>query len=327
MLYNCSQQSTRLSTHSLIQDSIDQVKEIIEQNFQNCSEKFDSLFRTVSPFAGKMIRPELLLLAGLCTGKINHKHILAAASVELIHTASLLHDDVIDQGELRRGQTTLNMVEGNRYAILAGDLLLCKAFKLTSQICDTQASNEICSAATMMCEGELNQNCNENNFDTTQSQYYNIITCKTASLFASCARLGAMCSRTSDTDQQSLEAFGRNFGIAYQIIDDYCDILSDRDSKMPFNDIHNKRLTLPAILYLEEADTQQRELFTKYFNTGQAESIRKILIDSGCDKLTLDHAEKYCNVAIEALDAIPRSETKTRLIEMTNSLIQNCYTR
>src|SRR5665213_709654 len=185
----------------------------------------NALVKHVSRFRGKMLRPCLVLLAGKACGDLNEAHNVVATVVEMVHMATLVHDDVLDDAELRRKGATINHLRGNEAAVLLGDYLISHSYHLCSSLDSQMASRLIARTTNQVCEGELLQIDNRNNVDLDEQTYLKIITRKTAVLCAACCRLGAAFAGAGENRVAQLEAFGMALGIAFQIQDDILDIV------------------------------------------------------------------------------------------------------
>src|SRR5712672_3719225 len=187
----------------------------------------NNLVRHVSRFRGKMLRPTLVLLAGKACGELTDAHSVLATVVEMVHLSTLVHDDVLDEAELRRKGATINHLRGNEAAVLLGDYLISHSYHLCSSLDSQFASRLIARTTNQVCEGELLQIENRNNFDLDEETYLKIITLKTAVLTAACCTLGATFSGADEQRVKALETYGLSLGTAFQIQDDILDIVGD----------------------------------------------------------------------------------------------------
>ncbi|KKM23364.1 hypothetical protein LCGC14_1615980, partial [marine sediment metagenome] len=205
--------------------------------------------------AGKRLRPSLLLLCAKTNNHWNEKAIPVAACLELIHTASLVHDDVLDEADLRRNKAVFNTRWGNEPAILTGDYLYFKAFSILSQLEVPRISSIVSFAAEQMCEGEIIQTCKTYQLDVSEEDYLEIIRKKTASLMAASCEAGAVLSGSHPSLQKALAHYGLNFGMAFQIIDDCQDLTASPDEagKSTYKDIEQGKMTLPLIYLVKRA--------------------------------------------------------------------------
>lgn len=281
----------------------------------------EKLFEYVRNRSGKMLRPGLVLLAGCCCGDIMQEHIQVAAMIEMIHNATLLHDDVIDQGQRRRGQPTINSLWGNESAVLMGDFLLSRVFKLCADI-KPELTKVIAAAAVRLCEGELKQIMQKRNWQLSESDYINVITEKSAVLFSSCCSIGAILSKAAENKVQALSKFGLNAGIAFQITDDLLDIVGDeRDTgKTSGTDLDQCKLTLAVIHLLGTLDKKERDdVIRSCLECNKTEFDRikfaGILNRAGSLEYAYNRAQEFVAKAVQALDGFPDSDAKDALIE------------
>jgi len=256
----------------LIEVRLNRVRELINKQL-TVPAKTDDINRLIeytNARSGKMLRPALVLLSydAVCntSGEKNtpEEAIRVAAVVEIIHNATLLHDDVIDEGQIRRGQPTINKLWGNESAVILGDFLLSRVFKMCSDL-EPKVINMIATAAARTCEGELRQVIQRHNWQLSESEYIDIITEKSAAFFSSCCGVGALLAQASDSQVQSLECFGLNAGIAFQITDDLLDLTGDESQtgKTAGSDVNKNKLTLAIIDLLRVVDDKERKLVVR----------------------------------------------------------------
>ena len=320
----------------LIKNELNQVRELI--NNQLSSQVFDflernrsgqkrvatdidQLFEYVRSRSGKMIRPGLVLLAGSCCGDITDEHIRVAAMIEMIHNATLLHDDVIDQGQRRRGQPTFNNLWGNESAVLMGDFILSRVFKLCAEI-KPKLTKVIAAAAVRLCEGELKQIIQRQNWQLSESEYIDVITEKSAVFFSSCCSIGAILARAGESQIRSLSEFGLNAGVAFQIIDDLLDISGNEKvmGKNSGNDLNQCKLTLAVIHLLGTINDKEKNTIINSYLEGNKtlkDRIRfaAILKRSGSLGYAHSRAQDFVEKAIRALDEFEKNNAKISLIE------------
>jgi len=306
-----------------IADELTQVKTLIEKELLDCSKTVRGLVGHISLKKGKMLRPGLVLLSGHSIGDVTDKHILAAAIIEMIHNATLLHDDVIDEGKSRRGLPTLNYLKGNESAVLIGDFLLSRVFRMCIEL-DDDVAKVIAKSAAKTCEGEINQTAQRGNWLLSESQYLEIITDKSASIFSAACRAGAMLAGAGKQQQKQLADYGLNVGIAFQITDDILDLVGSeaKTGKKTGNDLDRDKLTLPLIHLLKTAPPADRELIkriiiqqkTSKSNPGEPGLLEKLRACGGLD-YAAKHAKKCVNKAILALDGLKKSKYKETLVE------------
>ena len=315
--------NTDISTaFELIGDHLGQVKEAINNQLNDGSQSVGRLLQDFNICGGKMIRPALVLLSGLCCGKITDEHIRTAAVIEIVHNATLLHDDVIDEGQKRRGAETVNSLWGNESAVLLGDFLFSKACQLCSEL-DQQINKTITQTTATICQGELNQIANRRNWDLSESKYIDIITEKSASLFRTCCYLGAVLAGANESKAEAMAQFGCNLGIAFQIADDMLDIVADETStgKTCGRDIDKNKLTLPIIHLLKTLDQKQQAEVINKLDDGDVDYLTRTLKQTDSLEYTSNRAEEFIAKAIEALEILEDSQAKSALIEVSQAIV------
>jgi octaprenyl-diphosphate synthase len=311
-----------LHTFSIIAEELSRVRALIERELSDCSKPVRDLAGHIGASKGKMIRPGLLLLSGLACGGITKKHIHSAAIIEMIHSATLLHDDVVDEGDIRRGVATLNKLRGNESAVLLGDFLLSRVFRLCAGL-ESPAAKTIASAAVQTCEGELRQIAQRSNWRLSESQYLEIIAEKTAALFSGACSLGAMLAGGNGRQVKMLADYGCRTGIAFQITDDLLDLTGDEagTGKPIGNDLACGKLTLPLIHFLKSAGKKEnaaviRRINRRRTNAKQAMvSLAKMLRDHGSIDYARRCAEGFVKQAIRSLAGLKNSDGKDALVE------------
>jgi len=344
----------------LIDDELSQVKELINEQLtasapasagvnsspqKRGAEDINRLLEYVSGRSGKMIRPGLVLLSyrvvrdASCEKKTQYdtdktasvrrirntqyEAIRVAAIVEMIHNATLLHDDVIDEGQERRGLPTINSLWGNESAVLLGDLLLSRVFKMCAEL-DAQAARVIAAATIRICEGELRQIVQRRNWRLSESEYIDIITEKSAAFFSSCCRLGGLLAQGIETQIQSLAEFGLNAGIAFQITDDLLDIIGDESEtgKTLGSDADKNKLTLAVIHLLRAVDEKRRSSLVARGTGHRARMTRnekQVLVEMlrryGSLEYARSRAQEFIAGAVRALAGVKENDAKKALIE------------
>lgn len=286
----------------------------------------DQLVKHAFRLGGKRLRPALLLLSAKATGKITRDHIVLAAVVEMIHTATLVHDDVLDEASLRRHRETINARSDNEASVLVGDFLFTHAFYLASSLETTFACQTIGRATNTVCAGELRQINSRGNFDLDETEYLAIIEAKTAELCACCCRLGAHYAGAAPQAEDALASFGRNLGIAFQIADDMLDLVGDETSmgKSLGTDLEKQKPTLPLIRLLAESTAGERaeiiELLTSTHRAG-AGQINAWLDRGDALRYTRDQANRYAALAQEDAHRLPPSAARDVLVELPQLVV------
>ena len=268
---------------------------------------------------GKRMRPRLVLMSALANGYRGDHHINLAALVEFIHTATLLHDDVVDASLLRRGQDTANSVWGNEAAVLVGDFLYSRSFEMMVEVGEMRVMEVLSSATNTIAAGEVLQLLNVGEADISVQTYMDVITAKTAKLFEAATRLGAIISDAEPEVQQQMAAYGSHLGIAFQLIDDVLDYTAAADEmgKNTGDDLAEGKPTLPLIFAMQDGPEATRE---KIRNALGAEldqpaltEILQAVRDSGAIRRTREMAEQQVALARAALDCLEPSEFRQAL--------------
>ncbi len=243
-----------------IREELGQVEEILRRELTSNHPFVDRLVKHGFRLGGKRLRPALVLLAGKACGNISQDHLTLSAAMELIHTATLIHDDVLDEASMRRHLDTVNARWDNEASVLLGDYLLARSIGLVGKVQTTFACEVIGDASREMCEGELRQIGARGDYSLKEEEYLGIIGDKTASLCACCCRIGAHYSGASEETQQSLARYGRHLGLAFQIVDDVLDVSGDEATmgKSLGTDLVKQKATLPLIRLLEMATDADR---------------------------------------------------------------------
>jgi len=269
-------------------------------------------------FQGKRLRPALVLLAGQACGSLSEDHAVLAAVVEMIHTATLVHDDILDEAVIRRHAATVNAEWGNETAVLLGDYLFTHAFHLAASLESTRACRWIGEATNKVCEGEMQQIHHRGNLDLDENDYFAIIEGKTAELTAVSCRLGAWYARASEPTVAALDRFGRNLGIAFQIADDVLDIWGEERAtgKSLGTDLEKQKLTLPVIRLLSLADPAAGATIRGLLREAKAEGRRRLrpyLEETGALEYAWQRAKQHVRLALEELDRLAESQAKSAL--------------
>jgi len=271
---------------------------------------------------GKRLRPLLTLACARLCGYRGDRHVAIAAVVEFIHTATLLHDDVVDASELRRGRDTANAVWGNKPAILGGDFLFARAFQLMVEDGSLRVLDILSRAASVIAEGEVHQLMTANDTATSEEDYLAVIEAKTAALFAAASRVGAVLAERTLDDELALERFGHNLGVAYQLIDDMLDFSARQTElgKTVGDDFRDGKITLPIVIAFARGDAEERAFWRRTLESGEQETgdldrAVRILERRGALAETLARARAYAGAAIDALDRFADSPLRRALVE------------
>ncbi len=283
-------------------------------------------------FQGKRLRPTLLLLTAKACGGIRPIHHQLAAVVEMIHTASLVHDDILDEAMVRRHAATINVEWGNESAVLLGDYLFTHAFHLAASTGSTLACQWISRATNRVWEGEMSQNYHRGDLNLDESTYFDIIRGKTAELTAVSAGLGAYFAESDSNVVDAMDSFGRNLGIAFQIVDDLLDILGDERNtgKSLGTDLEKSKLTLPLIRFLARATPEEAsELRSVLVDPDRAASRRKAIKTIVSREGIIDDcwrtAREFVNAAQKDLSVLDDSPSKSILSKMTEDVVKRAF--
>ena len=271
---------------------------------------------------GKRIRPMLTLAAARMCGYAGAHHINLATAVEFMHTATLLHDDVVDESDLRRGKKTARLIWGNQASVLVGDYLLGQAFKMMVETGSLEALRILASAAAIIAEGEVLQLAAAHNTSTTEDAYLEVIEAKTAALFSAAAEVGAVIAGRPRDEQAALESYGKNLGIAFQLIDDALDYSGKQAllGKNTGDDFREGKITLPVVLAYRRGTTEERSFWKRTLEEGSQTAddlayAQKLMDRHGAIKDTVERANHYGDIARDALAIFPDSAHKTALLE------------
>jgi len=310
-----------LKSSGCIEGELARVQSEISSQFSGAFDpSVKELIDSFGTLGGKMLRPTLVLLSGLACGDIREEHIRTAAVIELIHNATLLHDDVIDEGRLRRNLPTINSLRGNETAVLLGDFLLSRVFRMCSDL-PSWITGEISQTAVRTCEGELRQIVHKGDWQLSQKEYFQIITEKSAALFSTSCKLGGALAGGSDTEVDALREFGLHFGIAYQLTDDLIDVVGDEEKagKTLGGDLEKTKPTLPLIHLLSTLSAIEREAFIKKLNDGTVDKsyLTEQLSFCGSIEYGQNCAKGLVDEAQEFLEKLRETEAKEALVEIS----------
>ena len=272
---------------------------------------------------GKRLRPMITLAAAQMCGYEGEGHVTLAASVEFMHTATLLHDDVVDESDMRRGKMAARMLWGNEASVLVGDFLLGQAFRMMVEVGSLQALDVLSHAATVIAEGEVLQLATAKNLETTEDEYLQVIRSKTAALFAAAAEVGPIIANESASRISGLRSYGNNLGLAFQLIDDALDYGGNaRDlGKNLGDDFREGKVTLPVLLAYRRGSDEERQFWEEKLAQGKAEEgdlDRAIELLGKHDAIsdTVARARHYAEMAKDALGTMPDSAHKNALIDV-----------
>ncbi len=303
-----------------------EVERILAGTLANPSAAVAELVRHVSRYRGKRLRPALLLLVARACGRVAAAHHVLGAVVEMIHTATLVHDDVLDGASVRRHVPTVNAGCGNQASILLGDYLFTHAFHLSATLGDARACRIIGESTNRVCEGELRQGLERGNLDLTEAEYFDIIDGKTAELIACCGRLGALFSGAAPDVVEALARYGRWLGMAFQVADDLLDLVGEERAtgKSLGTDLEQQKMTLPLIHLLERAPTgvgqRLRQLLASPGNH-KRDALRPHLAETGALDYAYGRAEDFAARARGELACLPGTPCRAILESLCDRVV------
>ncbi|MBI4718497.1 MAG: polyprenyl synthetase family protein [Planctomycetes bacterium] len=282
---------------------------------------------TVRCYRGKMLRPALLLLSARASGRLLPAHHTLAAVIEMVHMATLVHDDVLDEADERRGQPTVCRASGNTAAVLLGDLLISHAFHLCSSLDRQHASRRIGATTNTVCEGELLQNAHRGDPDVDEAIYLEIIRRKTGVLTATACELGAHYAGADEAAVSALRDYGLSAGMAFQIVDDVLDLVGERErvGKSLGRDAALGKLTLPTLHFLLVAAPADAEKLRRDIRAGAIHDpaeLRPLLERAGSIEYALAAARQYVADAVRNLEGLPPSDARSSLTAMAEFIVE-----
>jgi octaprenyl-diphosphate synthase len=278
------------------------------------------------------MRPMLTLASASLLGSPGNRHHKLAAAVEFIHTATLLHDDVVDGSGMRRGKRTANLIWGNPASVLVGDFLFSRAFELMVEDGSLKVLRILSHASAVIAEGEVEQLTAQRRIETDEEQYLTIISAKTAALFAAACRVAPVVAEADEDAELALESYGKNLGIAFQLADDVIDYASDAETmgKGVGDDFRDGKMTLPVILAYARGNDSERKFWRSAMSGERASDADlahaiSIMGSNGGLADTIERARHYGRRAIDALAVFPASKAKTALTEAVEFAIARAY--
>lgn len=306
---------------------LDDVERLLQEELSSENPFVDQLAQHGFRLGGKRIRPALVLLSGLATGSLKPEHTKLAVAVELIHTASLVHDDVLDEATLRRHLDTVNARWNNETSVLLGDYLFARAMCLTSSLDDCLACQVVSQSARNMCEGELTQIHSRGNYDLSEAEYVRIVAGKTAALMSTCCRLGAHYAGATASTVDALAHYGHDLGVAFQIADDVLDLVGEESAvgKSLGTDLSKQKATLPLIRLLAAVTPAERaELQSLLSNEDDhhRDALRPWLARYDAIAYARDRARSFTHRASNNLATLPHSPSTESLLGLAGFVIE-----
>jgi octaprenyl-diphosphate synthase len=317
---------------SLLAADMNGVNAVILERMQSKVALIPELAGHLIAGGGKRMRPMLTLACASLLGYPGTRHHKLAAAVEFIHTATLLHDDVVDGSGMRRGKRTANLIWGNPASVLVGDFLFSRAFELMVEDGSLKVLRILSHASAVIAEGEVEQLTAQRQVDTDEDHYLTIISAKTAALFAAACRVAPVVAEASEDDELALEAYGRNLGIAFQLTDDVIDYASDVATmgKGVGDDFRDGKMTLPVILAYARGSEQDRAFWRSAIGgerVSDEDLARAIQLLRSTEALsdTIDRARQYGRRAMDSLAKFPASKAKSALVEAAEFAVARAY--
>ncbi len=311
----------------LIQDDVTKTDEVLVEHLSSDVALINQMSSYIVNAGGKRLRPLLLLLCARATDYQGTHHHLMAAVIELIHTATLLHDDIVDESELRRGKDTANEVWGNAASVLVGDFLYSRAFEMMIKPESMRIMTILSKATNEIAQGEVLQLLNCQNAALTEAEYYQVIERKTAVLFQAATQIGGILSEVDNAQEKALKDYGLYLGNAFQIIDDVLDYQSDASTmgKEVGDDLSEGKTTLPMIYALANTSGADKQLLEDAINNADNSKIQQVIATLQSVKAfeyTREQAQKSADLAKQSLSIIKDSEYKDALIALCNLSLQ-----
>ncbi len=318
------------AVQTLINDDMQSVNTLIQKRLQSEVALVNQLGNYIVNSGGKRLRPILLLLSARAFGYTGTNHINLATVVEFIHTATLLHDDVVDASELRRGRQTANSVWGNEASVLVGDFLYSRSFQMMVEIKNMRVMDILSNATNIIAEGEVLQLLNCNDPDTSEASYLQVIHSKTAKLFEAAAQLGAVISEQASELEQAMAIYGMHLGTAFQLIDDVLDYsaTSEEMGKNIGDDLAEGKPTLPLIYALKHGTSAEQEILRQAITKGGKELINEVIAaikSTNAIEYTAQAARKEAQKATQALTGLPASPYTDALLALADFSVNRSF--
>jgi octaprenyl-diphosphate synthase len=317
---------------TLVEADMDRVNAIILDKARSDIDLIPELARHLIDSGGKRLRPMLTIAGAKLCGYNGEGHVKLAASVEFMHTATLLHDDVVDESELRRGKTTARLLWGNEASVLVGDFLLGQAFKMMVEVESLGALRVLSNAAVVIAEGEVFQLSIAKNTATTEDEYLTVINGKTAALYSAAAEVGGIIAERPAAEQAALRSYGMNLGLAFQLVDDALDYSGEQAKlgKSVGDDFREGKITLPVVLAFRRGNDEERAFWKRTLERGEMgdgdlERAIGYMVKHGALEDTIQRARHYGAMARDALAIFPGSDAKSALLDAVAFCIRRAH--
>ncbi len=313
-----------------VRSDLGEVARIFDEELVSEQPFINALCDTVRSYRGKMLRPAMLLLAGQGGGELSPDHHRLGAVIEMVHMATLVHDDILDEADERRGQPSVNSLSGNVAAVLLGDYLISHAYHLCSSVGDTHAAKRVADATNTVCEGELLQDQHCGDPEVTESLYYDIVRRKTGALTAIAGELGAYYAGADAEVVEAMHSFGMSAGVAFQIVDDVLDLVGDRRKvgKTLGRDLAMGKLTLPTIHGMAHADDETAAILRSAIvgeGSWDAVQLRGRLTEVGSVDYALAAAAAHVDTALAQLVHLKPGKARSSLSAMAEFIVRRHF--
>jgi octaprenyl-diphosphate synthase len=318
------------SIKQLVAHDLHEVDRVIRDRLTSDVALVNQVAEYIIGSGGKRLRPLVVIVAARACGSADQRHTQAAAIIEFIHTATLLHDDVVDDSKLRRGHDTANAVWGNEASVLVGDYVYSRSFEMMVALGSMRIMDVMATATNRIAEGEVLQLMNAHDPETTEERYFEVIHRKTAQLFEAGTQVAAILTGSSPHIEEAVTRYGRHLGTAFQLVDDALDYRADRDAlgKNLGDDLAEGKPTLPLIYALKHGTDAQRSVIRKGIENGSLEDLPQItaaIESTGGLAYTARLARQEASLAIEALAVLPDSAYKQALRELADFSVDRTY--
>ena len=316
----------------LVETDMTKVNQIILDKARSDVDMIPKLAHHLISSGGKRLRPMLTLAASQMCGYDGSGHVTLAASVEFMHTATLLHDDVVDESDLRRGRKTARMLWGNEASVLVGDYLLGQAFKMMVDVGSMEALRILSNAAATIAEGEVMQLLAAQNMETTEDEYLAVINAKTAALFSAATEVGAVITGRSKAEQSALLSYGKNLGLTFQLVDDVLDYCGEENTlgKTIGDDFREGKITLPVILSYRRGSDEERNFWKRNLEQGDIsdndlDTALELMFKHKALNDAIGRAKHYGSIACDALAIFPDNRHKSALLDVVSFCVNRLF--
>ncbi|MBC8338102.1 MAG: polyprenyl synthetase family protein [Rhodospirillales bacterium] len=318
--------------NELVADDLKAVNALIVQHMESSVQMIPQLAGHIIAAGGKRLRPMLTLASARMCGYTGERHLALAATVEFIHTATLLHDDVVDESDLRRGLASANAVWGNKASVLVGDYLFSRSFQLMVMDGSLEILDILSGASAVIAEGEVMQLMTTNDTETGETAYLDVIRAKTAQLFAAACRIGAVVAERPPVEEEALETYGMNLGIAFQLIDDVLDYSAKQATlgKTVGDDFREGKISLPVILAFRRGDDDERKFWRRTLedldqHEGDLEHAIHLMEKHQALEDSVERARHYGAIAHDALGIFANGPHKSAFNDLVDFCIHRAY--